>query len=135
MCGQGWLQLPKTTKTSLFLGYLKGKAPEGKGLLPSRPQHPSPGKGKVGSPWNSRSPQPAPCQPHAASLGGRCSGLGLLVFLARPLAVQCSRVKIAGVEGTALTLLLSASPPPRTRRLLVLELQLPVASFWLHPIS
>lgn len=33
----------------------------------------------------------------------------LLVFLARPLAVQCSGVKIAGVEGTALTLLLSAS--------------------------
>lgn len=32
----------------------------------------------------------------------------LLVFLARPLAVQCSGVKIAGVEGTALTLLLSA---------------------------
>lgn len=37
--------------------------------------------------------------------------LGLLVFLARPLAIQCSWVKIAGVEGTALTLLLSAPAP------------------------
>ena len=62
-------------------------------------------------------------RPHPASLGRGCSGLGLLVFLARPLAVQCSRVKIAEVEGTALTSLLSA-PLPWTRRLLVLELQL-----------
>lgn len=70
-------------------------------------------------------------RPHPASLGRGCSGLGLLVFLARPLAVQCSGVKIAEVEGTALTSLCSAPPPPRTRRLLVLELQplLPLSGF------
>lgn len=55
---------------------------------------------------------PLLASPHPSSLGRGCSGLGLLVFLARPLVVQCSRVKIAGVEGTALTNFAAFCPPP-----------------------
>lgn len=73
-------------------------------------------------------------RPHPASLGRGCSGLGLLVFLARPLAVQCSRVKIAEVEGTALTSLLSA-PPPLDQAPPGLGVTAFAASLWLHPIS
>ena len=109
----GLAEVAENDKNKLILELSGGRALWGKeSPSQSPPRHPSLGRRGINA-LQTPGPQiPLRASPHPASLGRGCLGLGLLVFLARPLAVQCSRVKIAGVEGTALTSLLSAHPPP-----------------------
>lgn len=111
-----WTRLARIAenyKNKLILGLSRRKGPlKGRVSFPVTPGIPALGRRRMDALGTPSPHSLLLASPHSVSLGGRCSGLGLLVFLARPLAVQCSRVKIAGVEGTALTLLLSTHPPP-----------------------
>lgn len=113
MCRQGWLELSKLTKTKLILGLSRRKGPLiGRVSFPVTLSTPALGRRRMDVFGTAGPHSLLLASPHVTSLGRRCSELGLLVFLARLFAVQCSRVKIAGVEGTALTLLRSGCPPP-----------------------
>lgn len=110
----GLAGIAENDKNKFILGLSRGKDSLKGGIaFPVTPEAPQPpGRRRMNALQTPQSSHPAPCSPHPTSLEKGCPGLGPLVFLASPLPVQCPRVKITGLEGTALTLLLSAQRHP-----------------------